>query len=376
MTNPFVITYHQTEELNFEIAVRTLVNNLPVSSEYLSFSFFGPSDTDNYFIDYEIIKSIVQARLHYIPLISFIPQPMCGSYSYGLEITEFISENFTPRFKVLDGIRYIVVPTEWGQTLMVESVSAGCQNESYTVQSKIVFQKLNAIFVVEGFTASDIVRQWNYIGNILDFDNGNQHYQLFNNARSEFYNQVFFENGYPAATGISMSINCLFISVTAIKASPETRIIPVDNALQVPAWKYSGSVLVSGQTDPVISTPKFERGKLVVKNNAVIFYVSGTAAIRNEITMEQKDVSLQTKQTIENINYLISAENFRSQHIENELHLTLQSIRVYIKQKDDYETVKKVIEQEWPQVKAIYVQAEVCREGLLVEIEGIAEVKS
>lgn len=373
MTNPFVVTYHQTDEQNIEIAVRKLVNHLPVSTLYLGFSFFGQTDTDSYLADYEIIKSIIQSHLHYIPLISFIPQPMCGSYSYGLEITELKSENLRPQFKALDGIRYLVVPTGWGQVLMVECVNAGCLNEPYSVQSKIVFQKLNAIFVVEGFRVSDIVRQWNYIGNILDSENGNQHYQLFNNARSEFYNQLIFENGYPAATGISMSVNCLFISVTAIKALPETRIIPVDNALQVPAWKYSGSVLVSGLTDKELSTPKFERGKMVIKNNAVIFYVSGTAAIRNELSMKQKDVSLQTKQTIENINYLISAENLRSQHIENEFNLTLQSIRVYIKQKDDYEAVKKVIEQEWPQVKAIYVQAEVCRDGLLVEIEGIAE---
>jgi len=372
MTNHFVVTYLQTEEPNFDIAVRTLINKLPVHSKYLSISFFGPGNIDSYFNDYEHIKSIVNAHLHFIPLISFIPQPMCGKQNYGLEITEFESEIYTPEMKVLDGVRYLVVPTAWGPTLMVESINAGRLNESYTVQSKLIFQKLNAIFVAEGFSVSDIVRQWNYIGNILDFENGNQHYQLFNNARSEFYNQTTFKNGFPAATGISMSMNGLFVSIIAIKALPGTRIIPVDNNLQVPAWKYSASVLVSGQSDPVTSTPKFERGKLIVNNKAAIFYVSGTAAIRNELSMDRKDVALQTKQTIENINYLISAENLRNQHFENELKLTLQSIRVYIKNGGDFEIVRKVVVFAWPSVKAIYVQAEVCRDGLLVEIEGIA----
>ena len=83
---------------------------------------------------------------------------------------------------------------------------------------------------------------------------------------------------------------------------------------------------------------------------------------------------MQTSETIDIINYLISNVNLNANGLRMNNCLKLISIRVYVKNSADYEIIKQRIEVAWPSVKSIYLQAEVCRQELLVEIEGIAEV--
>jgi hypothetical protein len=59
--------------------------------------------------------------------------------------------------------------------------------------------------------------------------------------------------------------------------------------------------------------------------------------------------------------------------VKSEAKLT--SIRVYVKNKNDFEIVKLEVEKAWPAIQSIYLEAEVCRPELLVEIEGIAEIQ-
>ena len=57
------------------------------------------------------------------------------------------------------------------------------------------------------------------------------------------------------------------------------------------------------------TTPKFERAKAVYKNETLAIYISGTAAISGELSINDKDIEQQTYITIENIEELISKEN-------------------------------------------------------------------
>ncbi len=372
MTNPIQISYLFTCELKIDDAVRALVEKISHPSKCVNLVFFGDTNTECYNADFALIKTIVTSKFECCPLLGFVGQPLCGPYSFGVEITELSSENTNCEYKTMNDNRYLVVSLPWGRTLLVEGIRANNPNEKFNSQNNLVFQSFKNILTTEGFKVSDIVRQWNYIGNILKIEDENQHYQLFNNARSLFYDVVNFEHGFPAATGISMSMNSLFIAAIAIQAAPETKVIAIDNSLQIPAYNYSQTVLISAKTDTVKARPKFERAKLIANKDSGVLYVSGTAAIRNEASMSENDASLQTMQTIENINFLISEKNLHNNKVEEKLNISLKSIRVYIKKASDYQTIKALIESAWPTVKAIYVQAEVCRDGLLVEIEGIA----
>jgi hypothetical protein len=129
-------------------------------------------------------------------------------------------------------------------------------------------------------------------------------------------------------------------------------------------------VLIDNDANAIKSTPKFERAKLIETDSGVYCFVSGTAAIRGEESVDPSSAKLQTIKTIENIEYLVSKENlvrFGCKPYE----LKYAFLHVFIKHAEDYEAVKSVVEERCPQVATIYSIADVCRSELLVEIEGI-----
>jgi enamine deaminase RidA (YjgF/YER057c/UK114 family) len=109
---------------------------------------------------------------------------------------------------------------------------------------------------------------------------------------------------------------------------------------------------------------------LIETSRGACCFVSGTAAIRGEESMDASSARLQTVKTIENIEYLVSKENlvrFGCKPYE----LKYAKLLVYIKHKEDYDEVRRVVEEKFPQLPVIYTIADVCRSELLVEIEGI-----
>ena len=111
----------------------------------------------------------------------------------------------------------------------------------------------------------------------------------------------------------------------------------------------------------------------VVGDYATIF-VSGTASITASETRHTNDMEGQTWQTLDNIAALISEENL-CRHGLAGLGTTLDDmalVRVYVKRQEDYETAREVCCIRLGELPAIFAIADVCRDDLLVEIEGVA----
>ena len=239
-------------------------------------------------------------------------------------------------------------------------------------QSREVFEKLDAILVEHGFAVDDIVRQWNYIGSIVSYRGGKQNYQEFNDARTAYYSKGQWQNGYPAATGIGASGEGIIVGGIAFKRAGH--IFPIDNPLQVAAHVYSKRVLVDEDVNAVKSTPKFERAKLIERAGGACCFVSGTAAIRGEESVDASSATMQTVRTIENIEHLVSKENLVRFGCKP-YDLTYTKLHVFVKEAEDYDAVRAVVEEAYPQMSVIYSIADVCRRELLVEIEGILIAK-
>ena len=103
--------------------------------------------------------------------------------------------------------------------------------------SNLVFKTLQQLLDKTGFEISDITRQWNYIEGILSNRDQHQNYQIFNDARTDFYHGHFKEKGYPAATGIGMKKGGVLIEYIAVKGERIFN-VPIDNPQQIPAHKY------------------------------------------------------------------------------------------------------------------------------------------
>ena len=75
---------------------------------------------------------------------------------------------------------------------------------------------------------------------------------------------------------------------------------------------------------------------------------------------------------MENINHLITTSNQEKYGVEWSRELAFQTLRVYIKNIEDYSDVSIFMEREYAEYDKLFLHCNVCREELLVEIEGIA----
>lgn len=229
------------------------------------------------------------------------------------------------------------------------------------------FQSMSNLLEEAGFPLHSVVRQWNYIENIFEFDGDKQCYQEFNNIRSGYYENNFEAAGFPAATGIGIKHGGIIIEFVAVNA-PGAISLPLDNPQQVAAHAYSPEVL-AGEKHVPKSTPKFERARYLELFGHKQLFISGTASIRGEKTAGIGNPEEQTRITIENIQRLYSKENIH-RIAGNNVQPKYGHARVYLKNKEDFSVVKKTFQSYYGNLPVVYLQADVCREDLLVEIEG------
>ncbi|MCF6332665.1 MAG: hypothetical protein L3J11_05215 [Draconibacterium sp.] len=238
----------------------------------------------------------------------------------------------------------------------------GCEKNT-----KNAFSELTGFIKIAQFPLNSIVRQWNYLENILGFDGEKQRYQEFNNIRSEVYGNAFEDTGYPAATGIGMNRGGIILEFVAVK-SGEVKTAPVDNPKQIAAHNYSKKVLI-GEECVLKTTPKFERARYFEMLGKKLIFISGTASIVGEKTVGVENPMEQTKVTINNIQRLYSKDVLGK--ISNEpLIAKYGHARVYIKRRNDFPSIRKVFTLYFGNLSVVYILADICRNDLLVEIEG------
>lgn len=311
-----------------------------------------------------------------VPLVSYVTQPLLAGGGYVAEVQTIDME---VSFRSLDGTRYIIMENEDMKRIMMCGVK-GSVKDSVRVQSDVAFEKIANVFAHEGFVASDIFKQWNYIAQITATDADDyQNYQAFNDSRSEFYRTADWSvRGYPAATGIGMDCGAVTVDLIAVKPlNDKIKVIPIDNDLQLAAHVYSQGVLIGIEGDKIEgkSTPKFERAKaLGNKDEGYVCYISGTAAIRGEASIGD-DAAEQAVLTMENIEHLISEHTCKKYDIElSEAERKVYIARAYVKFESDTAAIRAAVNKRWPHVSMIYLLADVCRDELLVEIEAVSNL--
>ena len=271
-----------------------------------------------------------------------------------------LSPRQTIRYESFGEVHYVVVEGESSRELFL---SVGPHNswlpECVPAQAEIIFGRVAEILRRESFPVNSIQRQWNYVEGITRTTHGCQHYQTLNDARSEFYALEPWPDGYPAATGIGVAAGGITVDLNAAVGAVSHAI---DNPLQCAAHVYSERVLRPGDR-AVPSTPKFERARVVEYDGCYLCHVSGTAAIRREESLAHADAALQTKVTIENIAQLT---------VQVSESCCVRSARVYVKRVEDMGAVEQVVTAFYPEADLLFVQADVCRPELLVEIEALA----
>lgn len=377
------LTYklYQTNKASFEEMFDKLLSQYKPTGIPVRLVIFDSLDSNDDYLDcLDCIREKVKEYFgEKSPTISYVAQP---PYPKGLamEMHEvLLSENDTLQYKSLNELPYIVIEGRECKRLFVSGIMGDIVQQNIRQQSDSVFETLSGILQVEQMPVSSIIRQWNYIEKITAIDpDGHQHYQDFNDARSLFYQLGRWENGYPAATGIGTEWGGVMVDVDALSSRHQViSIKAVDNPLQVSAHAYSQCVLLGEKDEKLLqkTTPKFERAKAVWKGNNGFVYISGTAAIRGEKSLQGVGISEQALITLDNINYLISDENLHTSGIPATRNGLPVCFRVYVKRWEDMEEASQVIRKQYPDIPAVYTLTDVCRSELLIEIEGLAFIE-
>jgi enamine deaminase RidA (YjgF/YER057c/UK114 family) len=307
------------------------------------------------------------------PAISVTGQPPENPWKVAVEAVSVKNDiqNITTRYS--DWGPYVVISTDYGKEVWGAGLSVDKWPDNTRRSASGAFEMIHAILEKENMSMNNIVRQWNYIGNILQIRSGFQNYQTFNEVRNEYYQKYRTIPGFPAATGIGMMHGGVILDFLAIEAGKSLKLKPVENPNQVNAYEYDQKVLRGLKTKGQLlkHAPQFERALMVINSKAQQIFISGTAAIIGQKTIGKGDIKEQTLVTIENIKKLTDVDRI-SQIAGNDFATggKFSLIRVYIKSGEDFEAVKNICREHYPNVPALYVEADICREDLLVEIEG------
>ncbi|MBQ7214082.1 MAG: hypothetical protein IJS25_06075, partial [Bacteroidales bacterium] len=96
----------------------------------------------------------------------------------------------------------------------------------------------------------------------------------------------------------------------------------------------------------------------------------GTAAIRGDHSKGTLNARQQTEITLEHILHLAGRAVETGRISPEKDPYGLQMLRIYVKHMADAEGVKATVEAQCPGIPCAFVQADICRQELLVEIEG------
>jgi chorismate lyase/3-hydroxybenzoate synthase len=141
--------------------------------------------------------------------------------------------------------------------------------------------------------------------------------------------------------------------------------MPVENPRQVSPYRYPETY------GP--RSPTFSRAALAdIGDGNVALFISGTASIVGHETVHHGDVREQTRETLRNLQAVIDAANSRG---TARFALAELDCVIYVRHPADTEAVREVLEgalgADAPMARhAVYLEADICRSDLLVEIEA------
>lgn len=229
-------------------------------------------------------------------------------------------------------------------------------------QTRMIFDKYLAILQQENQQQEgnghqltmerNLVRTWIYVTNI------DVNYQGVVVARNDVFDQqgLTADTHYIASTGIGgatpvrhAAVGIDFLTLPGIQEENKKYLQALDHLN--PTHEYGVA---------------FERGTRLTLPTKQQFLISGTASIdkHGEVVYEG-DVVRQTGRLLENIGALLKDGDATMNDI--------QYFIIYLRDLSDYQTIEHLMNQFYPQIPHIIVEAKVCRPGWLIEMECIAE---
>ena len=231
-------------------------------------------------------------------------------------------------------------------------------------QTRLLFNKyLKTIEGTDMTMERNLVRTWIYATNI------DVNYQGVVEARNDIFDKegLTADTHYIASTGIGgatpvrhAAVAIDFLTVPNIKEEDKKYLQALEHLN--PTHEY-GVAFERGTRLTLPTHTLHPEGSQQFKQQ---YFISGTASInKHGDVVYEGDIVRQTGRLLENIGALLKDGD-----------ATMNDIRyfiIYLRDITDYHTVEILMNQFYPQIPHIIVEAKVCRPGWLIEMECIAE---
>lgn len=204
-----------------------------------------------------------------------------------------------------------------------------------------------------------LLRVWNFLPRINEVDNGIERYRQFNIGRQHAFAACGREltGRVPAASALGVDCGPLEIGFFATRGP----LLAVENPRQVSAYHYPA------EYGP--RSPTFSRAVVASLPGQDLLFVSGTASIVGHQTLHPDDVAAQTRETLVNLD-TVQREAGRTAAGLGSTVADLCCL-AYVRHAADLPAVRAEVQTALGEdTQVCYVQADVCRADLLVEIEA------
>ncbi len=210
----------------------------------------------------------------------------------------------------------------------------------------------------------NLLRVWNFIPDINGVSHGLEHYRQFNAGREEAFlacGRLPEQNSIPAASALGSIDGPLVVYFLAARHKS----VAVENPRQTSAYHYPR------EYGP--SSPTFSRAGWIDLGQQKALFISGTASIIGHQTRHGGDVAAQTRESMANIAAVLAEAN---RVAASPLYgLNGLSCKVYLRHITDLPAVRAELDLlVTPAAPVFYLQADICRQDLLVEIEATAGI--
>ena len=234
----------------------------------------------------------------------------------------------------------------------------GSDLEAETVE---IYRELLEIAAQSG--SASLQRLWNYLPDINGDQRGVERYKRFSAGRARAFEGVFgipAERHFPASSAIGTTGDTLVVAFLAAREPGRH----VENPRQVSAFRYPPQY---GE-----KSPSFARGTLSPAALGHAFLLSGTASVVGHESRHEGDVLRQLQETLRNIETLSATVGTVS--VRPALDLArFDYVKTYLRRPSDLAAVRGALTPRLgPAASTIWLEADICRADLLLEIEGVA----
>lgn len=204
-----------------------------------------------------------------------------------------------------------------------------------------------------------LLRAWNYVSAINEEQEGLERYRGFSAGRHEaMTSHGYSRTTFPAAAAVGMSGSDLAVCFLSAREPG----IQVENPRQLSAYDYPE------RYGP--RSPSFSRATLMKRGSSAMVLVSGTASVVGHESRHQGRLVAQIEETLQNLDLVIREAAARVDRSASVRDLTVA--RAYIRDAAHAPVVAQYLRQAMPAASHILLHSDICRQELLVEIEGVA----